>query len=106
MLFWQACDLIRPCNNAWKDIKCKMDVLMKGDIGVFWFAETNKIVGYFMVVYDGHRGSVDCLSVLPSSQQLGVGRELMQKVEQELTFAGCLKINLFIRNENIRSNSE
>ena len=73
---------------------------MKGDIGVFWFAETNKIVGYFMVVYDGHRGSVDCLSVLPSSQQLGVGRELMQKVEQELTFAGCLKINLFIRNEN------
>ena len=24
----------------------------------------------------------------------------MQKVEQELTFAGCLKINLFIRNEN------
>ena len=73
---------------------------MKGVIGVFRFAETNKIVVSVMVVYDCNRGSVDCLSVLPSSQQLGVGRELMQKVEQELTFAGCPKINLFIRNEN------
>ena len=83
MLFWQACDLIRPWNNARKDIKWKMDVLMKGDIGGFWFAETNKIVGSVMVGYDGHRGSVDYLSVLPSFQQLGVGRELMQKVEQD-----------------------
>ena len=101
MLFWQVCDLIRPLNNARKDIKRKMDVSMKGDAGGFWFAETNKIVGYVMVSYDGHHGSVGYLSVLTYIQQLGVGRELMQKVDQTLTSAGCLKINLLMRNENM-----
>ena len=101
MLFWQVCDLIRPLNNARKDIKRKMDVSMKGDTGGFWFAETNKIVGYVMASYDGHHGSVGYLSVLTYIQQLGVGRELMQKVDQTLTSAGCLKINLLMRNENM-----
>lgn len=101
MLFWQVCDLIRPLNNARKDIKRKMDVSMKSDTGGFWFAETNKIVGYVMASYDGHHGSVGYLSVLTYIQQLGVGRELMQKVDQTLTSAGCLKINLLMRNENM-----
>ena len=100
MLFWQACDLIRPWNNARKDIKWKMDASMTGDIGGFWFAETNKILGSVMAGYDGHRGSVDYSPVLASFQQLGFGRELMRKVKQGLTFAGCLKINLLIRKGN------
>ena len=99
MLFWQACDLIRPWNNARKDIKWKMDAPMTGDIGGFWFAETNKILGSVMAGYDAIAGA----SIIPRPGVLSAIRfwqELMRKVKQGLTFAGCLKINLLIRKGN------
>ena len=60
-----------------------------------------KFLGSVMAGYVGHRGSVNYLAVLPFSKQLGIGRALMQKVEQKLESAGCPKINFLIRSENL-----
>jgi len=63
--------------------------------------DTGGIVGSAMAGYDGHRGSVFYLGVLPSHQKAGVGRLLMDRIERDLTGMGCPKINLMIRDTNL-----
>ena len=54
-----------------------------------------------MAGYDGHRGWINYLAVAPEHQGRGYGRELMQRAEQHLLSAGCPKINLQIRKDNL-----
>ena len=55
-----------------------------------------------MIGYDGHRGSVNYLAVLPSYQNQGVGRKMMTYCEDYLTQLGCPKINICVRDSNIK----
>ena len=42
------------------------------------------------------------MAVLPEFQKKGVGTEILKKIETKLLYKGCPKINLFVRNTNLR----
>jgi ribosomal protein S18 acetylase RimI-like enzyme len=53
-----------------------------------------------MAGYDGHRGSINYVGVLPANRKKGIGRALMSEAEQRLHARGCPKINLQVRTDN------
>ena len=96
---WRACGLTHPNNDPHQDIARKMKV----DPEMFLVCEIDgKIIGTVMVGYEGHRGWINYLGVLPEYQGQGLGRELMDRAEAMLVERGCAKINLQIRATNTR----
>ena len=60
-----------------------------------------KIVASVMAGYDGHRGWANYLAVDPDRRGEGLGRVLMDRVESMLKKAGCPKINIQVRRDNL-----
>jgi len=94
---WGSAGLTRPWNDPHRDIARKLRVRPEWLLVAVAGAE---IVGSVMVGYDGHRGSVNYLAVLPAHRRAGVGRALMAAAERVLREAGCPKLNLQIRGTN------
>jgi ribosomal protein S18 acetylase RimI-like enzyme len=61
----------------------------------------NQILGTIMAGYDGHRGWIYSLAVLPSHRSKGIGKLLMQHAESALQKLGCLKVNLQVLENNV-----
>ena len=96
---WKKCKLIVPWNDPFKDINRKLSI----KDNLFIIGEMNKhIIASAMAGYDGHRGYIYYLAVLPEYQKKGIGSSLLSIVEKKLLHLGCPKINLFVRNTNIR----
>lgn len=94
---WAECSLILSQNDPIRDIKMKMKVNPE----LFLIGELNgKIIASCMAGYEGHRGSINYLAVLPKFQKEGYGAKILQKAEKLLTDIGCPKINLQIRKSN------
>jgi ribosomal protein S18 acetylase RimI-like enzyme len=69
--------------------------------GLFFVAvEGGSVVGTIMAGYDGHRGWIYSVAVLPSQRRKKIGSQLMSFAEQALTERGCMKINLQIMEGN------
>jgi ribosomal protein S18 acetylase RimI-like enzyme len=97
---WQACGLRRSWNDPHLDISRKQ----AGDDGLFLVAEmAGAVVGSLMAGYDGHRGSINYVGVLPSHRKVGIGRAMMLEAERLLVERGCPKINLQIRTDNLEA---
>lgn len=96
---WKRCNLTTPQNDPVEDIEKKTEFqpdlffvgLLKGEV-----------IGSVMVGYEGHRGWINYLAVLPEHQGQGYGRTLVERAIQELTRLGCQKINLQVRETNLR----
>ena len=58
------------------------------------------IVSTVMVGYDGYRGWINYLAVLPECRFKAIGSIMMEKAEEELRELGCEKINLQIQASN------
>ncbi len=58
------------------------------------------VVGTVMGGYDGHRGWVYSLAVLPEHRREGIGSALIRELEARLKSRGCLKVNLQVRSTN------
>ena len=58
------------------------------------------VVGTVMAGYDGHRGWIYSIAVLPSYQKKGIGSALLAFAEKKLSLLGCMKINLQIMDGN------
>ena len=96
---WKKCKLIVPWNDPFKDINRKLSI----KDNLFIIGEMNKhIIASAMAGYDGHRGYIYYLAVLPEYQKKGIGSSLLSIVEKKLLHLGCPKINLFVRNTNIK----
>ena len=96
---WKKCKLIVPWNDPLKDINRKLYI----KDNLFIIGEINqRIIASAMAGYDGHRGYIYYLAVLPEYQKKGIGSSLLSIVEKKLLQLGCPKINLFVRNTNIR----
>ena len=96
---WRKCGLIVPWNDPQKDIVRKLTV----KDNLFIIGEKNKkIVSSAMAGYDGHRGYIYYLAVLPELQKKGAGTKILEIIENKLLKKGCPKINLFVRNSNIK----
>jgi ribosomal protein S18 acetylase RimI-like enzyme len=69
--------------------------------GLFFVATIDElVVGTVMGGYDGHRGWIYSLAVLPSHQRRGIGAALVHHIEQALAARGCPKVNLQVRASN------
>ena len=68
--------------------------------GMFFVAESESVVGTVMCGYDGHRGWIYSLAVLPSHRRQGIGQSLVRHAEQTLVEKGCTKVNLQILASN------
>ena len=94
---WCKCNLTRARNNLEKDIERKSKV----DPELFLIGLIdNKLVATVMGGYEGHRGWVNYLAVNPDYQRRGLGRQIMEAVENRLQDMDCPKINLQIRTDN------
>ena len=60
----------------------------------------SEVVGSIMAGYDGHRGWLYALAVLPGYRFDQVATNLVIEAERQLTAIGCTKINLQIRASN------
>ena len=58
------------------------------------------LAGGIMAGYDGHRGWLYSLAVLPDCRRSGIGSALVEHAESCLSKLGCVKINLHILEEN------
>lgn len=95
---WRA---VFPGAPAWnrpeEDIRRKLAVQRE----LFLVAETGgRIVGSAMAGFDGHRGWVYYVAVMPEHRRQGIGTALMAAVERGLAQLGCPKLNLQVRASN------
>lgn len=94
---WYTCDLVVPWNNPKLDIERKLKVnpelFLVGEI-------EDKVIASVMGGYEGHRGWINYLAVLPDYRGNGYAQKIMIAIEQKLKTIGCPKINLQIRSNN------
>ena len=95
---WKRCSLVVPQNDPAEDIRKKLDFQPE----LFFVALLNdRVIGSIMVGYEGHRGWLNYLAVLPDFQRSGYARRLVEKAIDELRKLSCLKVNLQVRRSNI-----
>ncbi len=94
---WRKCGLIVPQNDPAEDIRKKLD--FQPELFFIGLLDGN-VIGSIMAGYEGHRGWINYLAVVPEYQGRGYGRKLVQKAIDELRKIGCLKINLQVRKSN------
>lgn len=58
------------------------------------------IAGACMAGYDGHRGWLYAVAVLPDQRRCGIGEQLVSHSIDALRKLGCVKVNLQIRSDN------
>ena len=74
---------------------------LQRDPDLFLIAEEGeRIVGAVMGGYDGRRGMIYHLAVDPTHRGEGLGRALMEKIEDCLRGKGCLKYYLLVTKKN------
>ncbi len=94
---WKKCNLIVPQNDPVEDIQKKLAF----QPGLFFVALlVGQLIGSVMVGYEGHRGWINYLAVLPDYQRRGYGKKLVDKAIEELKKLGCLKLNVQVRKNN------
>jgi len=94
---WEKCGLIITQNDPVEDIQKKLDFQPE----LFFISLLGgQLIGSVMIGYEGHRGWLNYLAVLPAFQRRGYGRKLVNKAIFELRKIGCLKLNLQVRKSN------
>ena len=83
---WTECGLVRPWNDPHKDIRRKLSV--QPELFLVGVLDAG-IVATVMAGFDGHRGWVNYLAVAEEFRRRGLGRMLMQRVENQLRDMGC-----------------
>jgi ribosomal protein S18 acetylase RimI-like enzyme len=85
------------------DPELVIDKMLAVNDGLFFIAidtEVDTIVGTIMAGYDGHRGWIYSLAVIPELRRAKIGTKLLKYAESELKKLGCVKINLQIMQNN------
>jgi len=83
-------------NEPSKVIEAKLSV----DDLIFVAENRNEIIGACMAGYDGHRGWLYTVAVLPEYRRCKTGSKLVKHAIQSLKELGCIKVNLQIRSTN------
>lgn len=68
--------------------------------GVLVAEEDGRIVGTVIAVWDGWRGAIARLCVLPTHRRKGIGRALVDAGEESLRAEGCSRVNVLIFEED------
>ena len=94
---WAVCGLLKPWNDPVADIA----LARKNPTSDILVAEKDgKIVASAMAGFDGHRGWVYYVAVLPEARGAGAGKQVMAAAETYLRSLGCPKVELMVRGNN------
>jgi ribosomal protein S18 acetylase RimI-like enzyme len=94
---WIKCDLLLKKSDELSELEKLLEI----NKDLFLVAtEDEKIIGCVLGCWDGRRGWINHLAVDPEKRRLGIGKELMNELENRLRIKGCLKINLTIMPNN------
>jgi len=95
--------------DLWRDagsipsVSDSVDVLerhLQKDDNLLLVAEhDNRLVGTIMGGWDGWRGNIYRLAVLPDYRRQGIGRALVQEVERQLLLKGTRRISICVARE-------
>ncbi|MDG2411988.1 MAG: GNAT family acetyltransferase [Halioglobus sp.] len=77
-----------------------IDAKLAADDLIFLALLDKQVVGGCMAGYDGHRGWLYAVAVLPQQRRNGAGAALVKETIAALKSLGCIKINLQIRSHN------
>ncbi len=77
-----------------------LEAKLKVDDLIFVAELDETIVGGCIAGYDGHRGWLYAVAVLPEYRRVGIGKKLVQAAMESLKELGCIKVNLQIRSTN------
>ena len=98
MALWK--EVFNP-QKSHNDPETVINMKIKQNDGLFFVAEENhQIIGTIIAGFDGHRGWLYSLTVLPQHRRKGLGTSLVNKAMEELKKLGCLKANLQIYSDN------
>lgn len=87
---------------SFSDSPEELEKLVTKSPGLFFLAvDGDKVIGTVMGGFDGRRGLVYHLAVLPEYQNRNIGSYLLNRVEEALFEVGCRKVYLFILPENM-----
>lgn len=94
---WDKCNLLFPGNNPDNDI----DIKVRFQPDLFFIGFYGEIlVSSLMAGFDGHRGWLNYLGVLPDFRKKGYGKLMIDHAVDRLNNIGCPKINLQVRGSN------
>jgi ribosomal protein S18 acetylase RimI-like enzyme len=94
---WRRSGLLHPDNDPRKDIRRKLKV--RPDLFLVGTVD-DAVVATVMAGYEGHRGCINYLGVLPEHRRRGYARRMLDEAERLLRLDGCPKINLHVRTTN------
>lgn len=87
-----------PWNHPETDIRRKLSV--QRELFLVAVLESELVGTTAMAGFDGHRGWVYYVAVSPRHRRQGIGRALLERVEEGLVKLGCSKLNLQVRDSN------
>lgn len=94
---WGECGLLHPPNDPYLEIRTKAnfqpDLFFVGEID-------GRVMATIMVGFEGRRGWLNLLGVLPEYQGQGYGSELVRHAVEVLRKIGAPKVNLLVRPSN------
>ncbi len=85
------------------DSRAALEHKFERDADLFLVAEgkgNDALIGTVLGAYDGRRAWINHLAIAPGAQGCGLGRLLMDELEQRLRAKGCVKVNLLIKPTN------
>ena len=86
----------QPHNSPARMIDAKLAV----DDLIFVALLDTQVVGSCMAGYDGHRGWLYAVAVVPQYRRNGTGAALVKEAIAALNSLGCIKVNLQIRSHH------
>ena len=91
-----------PNNPPHNEPSRMIDEKLAVDDLIFVAEDSGSIIGACMAGYDGHRGWLYAVGVLPEHRRKRVGTQLVDFAMQALRTRGCKKVNLQIRSTNTK----
>jgi ribosomal protein S18 acetylase RimI-like enzyme len=86
-----------PESRPWNQPRAYIQRKLRVQRELFLVGELDgRVVATVLVGYDGVRGWIYHLAVVPDARHRGLGRAMMAAAEQRLRVLGCMKINLQI----------
>ena len=95
---WEAVFPDDPPHNAPQKVLDAM--LAVGEDMLLIALDENAVIGTTFAGFDGHRGWLHKVAVLPQYQRRGVASALVRRATHKLCAIGCTKVNLQIRATN------
>ena len=79
----------------------EVEGVLDHDPGLVLAAEwEGRLVGVVLGTFDGRRGWIQRLAVVPELRRTGVARALVDELERRLRARGCVQVNLLVFDDN------